>query len=125
MGINTFKYKTLAFVIGAGFAGLAGALYAHATQFLHPSGFTFMWSVTFLLMVILGGLGSITGSVIGAVVLTVLPEVLRMMGETVSQWRMVIYSLLLILLMLLRPNGLFGKHEINLGKLFSKKGDAL
>jgi len=124
MGINTFKYKTLAFVIGAGFAGVAGALFAHAQQFLHPNGFTFMWSVIILLMIILGGLGSITGSVIGAVVLTILPELLRFMGETVSQWRMVIYSVLLILLMLLRPAGIFGKRELNILKLLGLKRES-
>ena len=121
MGIYTFKYKTLAFAIGAGFAGIAGTLFAHTTQFISPTNFTFMWSVIILLMIILGGLGSITGSVVGAVILTILPELLRFMGETVSQWRMVIYSLLLILLMLLRPGGIFGKHEINLSFLFGKK----
>lgn len=114
MGIYTFKYKTMAFVIGAGFAGLAGSLFAHSQQFLHPNGFTFMWSVIILLMIILGGLGSITGSVVGAIVLTLLPEALRFFGETVSEWRMVIYSILLILLMLLRPSGIFGKKEIKL-----------
>jgi branched-chain amino acid transport system permease protein len=120
MGIYTFKYKTMAFVIGAGFAGIAGSLYAHYTQFLHPNGFTFMWSVIILLMIILGGLGSITGSIVGAVILTVLPEILRFMGDTVSQWRMVIYSVLLILLMLLKPEGIFGKHEFNPLKFFKK-----
>jgi len=123
MGIYTFKYKTLAFVIGAGFAGLAGSLYAHYTQFLHPNGFTFMFSVIILLMIILGGLGSITGSIVGAIILTLMPEVLRFMGETVSQWRMVIYSVLLITLMLLRPGGIFGKHEFNPLTLFKKKGE--
>lgn len=122
MGIKTFKYKTLAFVIGAGFAGIAGALFAHSQQFLHPNGFTFMWSVIILLMIILGGLGSITGAVVGAVILTVLPELLRFMGETVSQWRMVIYSVLLIILMLARPGGIFGKGELNILALFGKKG---
>jgi len=128
MGIYTFKYKTLAFVIGAGFAGLAGALFAHAQQFLHPNGFTFMWSVIILLMIILGGLGSTTGAVVGAVVLTILPELLRFFGETISQWRMVIYSVLLIILMLWKPTGIFGKHELNikafllpLFKRFTKK----
>jgi branched-chain amino acid transport system permease protein len=114
MGIYTFKYKTLAFVIGAGFAGLAGSLFAHTQQFIHPTNFSFMWSVIILLMIILGGLGSITGSVVGAIVLTILPELLRFFGETVSEWRMVIYSLLLILLMLLRPSGIFGKKELKL-----------
>ncbi|WP_372653021.1 branched-chain amino acid ABC transporter permease [Halobacteriovorax sp.] len=123
MGIYTFKYKTMAFVIGAGFAGTAGSLYAHYTQFLHPNGFTFMMSVIILLMVILGGLGSITGSIVGAIILTLLPEVLRLMGETISEWRMVIYSVLLITLMLLRPGGIFGKHEFNPLKFFKKKGE--
>jgi len=112
MGINTFKYKTYAFVIGAGFAGVAGVLFAHVQQFLHPNSFTFMWSVIILLMIIFGGLGSISGAVVGAVVLTILPELLRFLGEGVSEWRMVIYSVLLIVLMLLRPSGLFGKREL-------------
>ncbi|MBL6989991.1 MAG: branched-chain amino acid ABC transporter permease [Bacteriovoracaceae bacterium] len=120
MGIHTFKYKTLAFVIGAGFAGLAGSLFAHAQQFLHPNGFTFLWSVIILLMVILGGLGSITGSIIGAIILTVLPELLRFFGETISQWRMVVYSLLLIILMLARPGGIFGKHELDIKSWFRR-----
>ncbi len=125
MGIYTFKYKVLAFVIGAGFAGVAGVLFAHTTQFIHPNSFNFMWSVIILLMIILGGLGSVTGSVVGAVILSLLPEVLRFFGETVSEWRMVIYSVLLICLMLWRPSGIFGKHELDIKKLFGmKKGDA-
>jgi branched-chain amino acid transport system permease protein len=121
MGISTFKYKTVAFVIGAAMAGLAGSLFAHSQQFLHPNGFTFMWSVIILLMIILGGLGSMTGSIVGAVVLTILPELLRFLGETVSEWRMVIYSILLIVLMLWRPKGIFGKHELDWRKLFGQK----
>jgi branched-chain amino acid transport system permease protein len=117
MGIYTFKYKLLAFVFGSAFAGLAGALYAHAQQFLHPNGFTFMWSVIILLMIILGGLGSITGAVLGAIILTVLPELLRFMGETVSEYRMVIYSVLLVVLMLIRPKGIMGKKEFSFGFL--------
>ncbi len=125
MGVNTTKYKTLAFVIGAGMAGLAGSLFAHAQQFIHPSSFSFMWSVIILLMIILGGMGSMTGAIVGAVFLTFLPEFLRLFGETVSEWRMVIYSLLLIFLMLLRPQGIFGKHEFNLKRLWPvKTGDA-
>ncbi len=121
MGIYTFKYKTLAFVIGAGFAGIAGSLLAHTNQFISPTNFTFMWSVTILLMVILGGLGSITGSVIGAIILTILPELLKFFGSVVSEWRMVIYAVLLIVLMLARPGGLFGKHEFDLFALLKKK----
>jgi len=122
MGINTTRYKTLAFDIGAGLAGLAGSLFAHAQQFIHPSSFSFMWSVIILLMIILGGMGSLTGSVIGAVVLTVLPEFLRLLGETVSEWRMVIYSVLLIVLMLVRPQGIFGKHEFDINKWLCRLG---
>lgn len=124
MGINTFKYKTFAFVMGAGLAGLAGPLFAHSQQFLHPNGFTFMWSVIILLMIILGGLGSITGSIVGAIVLTILPEMLRFMGSTIAEWRMVIYSVLLIILMLVRPKGIFGKHELNLKRFFYHKKTA-
>lgn len=125
MGIYTFKYKVLAFVIGAGFAGVAGVLFAHTTQFIHPNSFNFMWSVIILLMIILGGLGSVTGAVVGAVILSLLPEALRFFGETVSQWRMVIYSMLLICLMLWRPSGIFGKHELDIKRLLGiKKKDA-
>lgn len=126
MGVNTFKFKTMAFVVGAAMAGIAGALFAHDQQFLHPNNFTFMWSVIILLMIILGGLGSITGAILGAVVLTILPEILRFMGPTIAEWRMVIYSLLLIALMLWRPKGILGKKEINIFFFLNKnkqKGD--
>ncbi|MCY4644419.1 MAG: branched-chain amino acid ABC transporter permease [Bacteriovoracales bacterium] len=112
MGIATFKYKTLAFVIGAGFAGIAGTLFAHAQQFISPQNFIFMWSAYILLMIILGGLGSFTGSIIGATLFLLLGEALRFFGETVAEYRMIIYALLLVLLMLLRPQGLFGKGEL-------------
>ena len=121
MGVYTFKYKTLAFVLGAGFAGIAGSLLAHTNQFISPNNFTFMWSVTVLLMVILGGLGSLTGSVMGAILLTLLPEFLKFFGRAISEWRMVIYSLLLIVLMLTRPQGLLGRWEFNPLEFFTKK----
>lgn len=108
MGINTTKYKVTAFTAGAFFAGVAGALFAHHLMFINPSAFNFMKSVESLVMVVLGGLGSITGAVFAAVVLTGLPELLR----SVSQYRMVAYSLLLIVLMLTRPQGLLGRGEI-------------
>ena len=110
MGIHAFKYKTLTFAIGAGLAGIAGSLLAHTNQFIGPKNFTFMWSATILLMIILGGLGSLAGAVLGAVVLTLLPEALKFFGPTVSEWRMVIYALLLIFLMLVCPQGLLGKR---------------
>ena len=125
MGIYTFKYKTLAFVLGAGFAGLAGSLLAHTNQFIGPTNFTFMWSVTILLMIILGGLGSITGAIVGAIFLTLLPEMLKFFGQTVSEWRMVIYALLLIILMLLRPQGFFGQREFPVTLFFQRLKNGL
>src|SRR5207249_4058527 len=77
MGINTTKYKVTAFVVGAFFAGIAGGLYAHSKQFLTPNGFGFMQSITFVVMVILGGMGNTSGVVLAAVLLTLLPEGLR------------------------------------------------
>ena len=129
MGIATFKYKTLAFVMGAGFAGIAGTLFAHAQQFISPQNFIFMWSAYILLMIILGGLGSFTGSIVGATIFLLLGEALRFFGETVAKHRMIIYALLLVLLMLLRPGGIFGKEEFDfLGflrrKLKLKRGHA-
>ena len=117
MGINTTKYKVLAFVLGAFFAGIAGGLYAHFKQFIHPEGFNFMKSVDVVVMVILGGMGSTAGVCVAAVLLTILPELLRHVAriDALPEWlrhiaenRMIIYSLLLIVLMLTRPQGLFG-----------------
>src|SRR5450432_1897125 len=103
MGINPVRYKVTAFVIGAFFAGIAGGLYAHHKQFLSPTGFDFMKSIDIVVMVILGGMGRTTGVIIAAVLLTLLPEFLRGFAE----YRMIIYSLLIIVLMIVRPQGLF------------------
>ena len=103
MGISPTRYKVTAFVIGAFFAGVAGALYAHHKQVLKPDGFDFMKSIDYVVMVILGGMGRTVGVIIAAVLLTVLPEFLRGFAE----YRMIIYSLLIIVLMLVRPQGLF------------------
>jgi branched-chain amino acid transport system permease protein len=117
MGINTTKYKVLAFVLGAFFAGIAGGLYAHFKQFIHPEGFNFMKSVDIVVMVILGGMGSTAGVCVAAALLTILPEILRYVShlswlphwlQQVAENRMILYSLLLIILMLTRPQGLFG-----------------
>lgn len=116
MGVDLFYFKIFSFTIGAGIAGIAGALFAHAQQFLHPSNFTFMWSVVVLVMVIFGGMGSITGSIIGAILLTAIPEILRSVGGTISEWRMTIFPILLIVLMLARPQGIFGSHEFSFSK---------
>jgi len=121
IGINTTKYKVTAFVVGAFFAGVAGGLYAHSKQFLVPGGFGFMQSITFVVMVILGGMGNTMGVVLAAILLTLLPEGLRLLAGIehlpgigaerplgwISDTRMIIYSLLLIMLMLTRPQGLF------------------
>jgi branched-chain amino acid transport system permease protein len=103
MGINTTRYKIVAFVVGSFFAGLAGGIYAHFKQFLAPSGFDFTKSIEIVVMVILGGMGKNAGVVIAAILLTVLTESLRKFGD----YRMIVYSALLILLMLTRPQGLF------------------
>lgn len=108
MGIDTTKYKVLAFAIGAGFAGLAGGLFAHFQMFIDPKSFSFLKSIEILVMLVLGGMGSLTGSVVAATVLTVLPEALR----GAAQYRMVVYSALLVLLMPIRPQGLFGHREL-------------
>jgi branched-chain amino acid transport system permease protein len=104
MGVNTTRYKVMAFVISSAMAGAAGVLFAHFDGYLNPKSFEFLKSVEILIMVILGGLGSIVGSILGAIALTVLPEALRGLAE----YRMIIYSLLLVVLMIMRPQGLLG-----------------
>lgn len=99
MGIDTTRFKVTAFVIGAFFAGVAGALYAHAVEFISPEGFNFLRSFEIIVMVILGGLGSPVGVAIAAVLITLLNEWLR----DLSQYRMVVYALIIILFMILRP----------------------
>ena len=115
MGVDTTKYKVLAFTIGASFAGVAGSLFSHYFYIAHPASFTFMRSFDILTMVVLGGLGSQTGSITGAILLTFVSAALASYPE----WRMVIYSILLIILMLYRPQGLFGNKELSL-KMFSR-----
>lgn len=103
MGLNTTRYKIVAFLVGSFFAGIAGGLFAHLNNSINPSGFDFNKSIEIVVMVILGGMGRHVGVVLAAILLTVLTELLRQFGD----YRMVIYSLLLILLMLTRPKGLF------------------
>lgn len=112
MGIDVVHYKTVAFVLGCFYAGVAGGLYAHAYVFLHPSSFGFVKSFDPLLIVVLGGLGSITGTVIAGAAWVLVLEGLRMaLPGDVLEWRYVIYPLILIVMMLLRPQGLFGTNE--------------
>jgi branched-chain amino acid transport system permease protein len=103
VGIDTTRYKIVAFVVGAFFAGVAGGLYGHFKLTITPTGFDFTKSIEIVVMVILGGMGNTPGVIMAAILLTVLPEMLR----AVEQYRMVLYSLLLIVLMLVRPKGLF------------------
>lgn len=102
MGVNTVRYKVIAFVIGAFYAGLAGGLFAHFRTTIAPDGFNFLKSVDVVVMVILGGMGSTLGVVVAAVVLTVLNEILR----DFEQYRMIVFSLILIVMMIVRPQGL-------------------
>ncbi len=108
MGVDTTGYKVRAFAISAAYAGLAGGLIAHAILLATPRMFTFIRSIEVVVMVVLGGLGSVTGSVVAACVLTVALEAFR----EFDQYRMVVYALLLVVLMLLRPQGIFGTREL-------------
>lgn len=118
VGINTTRFKMLTFVIGCALAGLAGALYAHLYPFLIPNSFNFLKSLDVLLIVVLGGLGSLTGTVITAIFWTFLQEWLRaILPESVMDWRGVFYALILIVLMIWKPEGLFGGRELSLDTL--------
>jgi branched-chain amino acid transport system permease protein len=103
VGLNTTNYKIVAFVIGAFFAGIAGGLYGHFKLTITPTGFDFTKSIEIVVMVILGGMGNTLGVILAAILLTLLPELLR----PIAEYRMIIYSFLLIVLMLVRPQGLF------------------
>lgn len=110
MGVNTTRYKVTSFVISSAFAGVAGALYGH-WRLPHPNDFTFVRSFEIIIMIVLGGMGSITGSVLGALVITFLPELLRQLPGGVYDYRLVIYALLLIIIMIVRPQGVLGGRE--------------
>jgi len=113
MGVNSTFYKVLAFVISAALAGVAGGLSGQLfANPLSPQNLNFVRSIEVIVMIVLGGIGSITGAVLGASVLTVLPEALRGLDQQFPGIRMVIYALLLILLMIFRPQGLLGRREI-------------
>lgn len=108
MGINLTKYKVRAFVLAAFFGGVAGAMYAHTGVNPSPTDAGFLRSFEIIIMVVLGGLGSISGSVLAAIILIVLPEALR----DLEKYRLVVYALLLIVMMIVRPKGLFGVSEL-------------
>ncbi|MDR0922341.1 MAG: branched-chain amino acid ABC transporter permease [Lactobacillales bacterium] len=120
MGVNTTKYKVIAFVIGAMTASVAGVLYATFIQTVTPKDFTFMKSIDILIIVVFGGIGSITGTFIAAIVLGFLNMFLQDFGDL----RMIIYSLALIIVMIFKPGGLLGTKEFSIKKLFERKTKA-
>lgn len=107
MGINCRNYKVLAFVFAAFLAGVAGGLYAHLIQFIQPDNFASAKSTDYIVYIYAGGVGTISGSIFGALTLTILPELLRFLAD----WRLVIYALLLLYIIIWRPYGLFGGRE--------------
>ena len=115
-GVNTTYYKTLAFVVSAFFAGIGGGLYAGCIGVMAPAKFGFMKSIEILVMIVLGGMGSMLGSVLSATFLTILPEALRAFAD----YRMVVYAIVLILVMIFRPQGLLGTYDFSLGNVLEK-----
>lgn len=116
VGVRTTYYKTFAFVLSAMLAGIAGCLYAGYLGSLYPSTFKFMKSIEILVMVVLGGMGSMLGSILSATVLTILPELLR----SFSDYRMVVYSLALVIMMIFRPKGLLGSYDFSLSRVLER-----
>lgn len=120
MGVNTTRYKVTSFVIGSAFAGIAGVLFAHYNKFLSTNDFQFIKSFEIIIMIVIGGMGSMTGAILGAIIVTLLPEVLRQLpdvqiaGSTfkIADLRLVIFALILILTMILRPQGILGTMEV-------------
>lgn len=125
MGVNTTKFKVMAFVIAAFFAGVAGSLYSHYAGFIVPDTFNFIKSIEILTFVVFGGMGSLSGTFIATTLLTFLPEALRDLKDL----RMIIYPLALVVLMIFRPEGLMGSKELSIKKLLSRtksgKGESL
>ena len=117
-GVNLTYYKLFAFLIASFFAGIAGGLYAHNIGYIAPKTFDYNYSIEILIMVVLGGMGSITGSVVAACALTIIPQLLKYMN--LGQCQMLLYSIILIAIMLFRPYGLMGKYEFSLSKLLNK-----
>lgn len=112
-GINATYYKVLAFTVAAFFAGIAGGIYAHYIGSLDFKSFSFLKSIEYVIMVVFGGMSSLTGSILAATVLSVLPEALREIG----QYRMIVYAILLVLIMIFKPGGLLGRYEFSLTTL--------
>ena len=115
-GINVTYYKVLTFTVSAFFAGIGGGVYAHYMTAMIPTNFNFMYSAELLSEVIIGGIGSLTGSIIGATFLSSLPEMMRQF----SQYRMLAYSVVLVLVMIFKPGGIFGEWEFSLTRLLRR-----
>ena len=113
MGIGVFRYKMIAFCISSFIAGVGGGLYAFLFNYLNPTDFNFLRSVDFLIIVVFGGMGSLTGTIVAGYLLTYLQEALRFLKD----YRLVIYPLLLILMMIFRPGGIMGSRELSITKL--------
>ena len=107
MGVNVYKYKLAVFCLSAAIAGLAGAFYAHHVMFIDPKSFSSEQSTLILSMVILGGMGNLTGSIIGAFILATLPELLRGFDE----YRLITYGVIIVIMMVFRPSGILGKYN--------------
>jgi branched-chain amino acid transport system permease protein len=108
MGVDTTRIKVMSFVISSMFAGIAGSLFGHYTMYLHPNSFLFTTSFNIIIMIVIGGLGSIEGAILGAVLITIILEVFREFGAM----RLVNFSILLVLIMLYRPQGLLGTWTV-------------
>jgi len=117
-GVQATYYKVMAFSVSAFFAGIAGALYGGTIGILTPGQFNFMASINILVMVVLGGMGSMLGSVIAASILTALPLVLQGLNE----YRLIIYALILIIVMIFKPSGLMGTYDFSLNHVLEKVG---
>ncbi|MBA2735645.1 MAG: branched-chain amino acid ABC transporter permease [Pyrinomonadaceae bacterium] len=133
MGVNVTRYKVTSFVIGSAFAGIAGVLFAHNNKFLHTNDFQFIRSFEIIIMIVIGGMGSMTGAILGAIIVTLLPELLRYLQKiqdqslepligydlpfNIGELRLVIFALILILTMILRPQGILGTREFGLSWL--------
>jgi len=118
IGVNAMRYKIIAFVVASGMAGLAGCLYAHYILFISPVTFDISQSINIVLMVIIGGSNSILGPILGAFLLTLLPEILR----AIAEYRMVIYGAILVFAIIFMPNGIVGTIRDRLAHLFLQKG---
>jgi branched-chain amino acid transport system permease protein len=117
MGINSTKYKMISFIIGSSMAGFAGGLYAHFNTFIDPASFNFAKSIELITYVVLGGMGSLSGTVLGTTILIYLPEGLRGLSSVFKDYRMLIYAFLLVLMMIFRPQGILGTREISVANI--------